>query len=480
MSYEYDMAVIGAGAAGLTAAGMSALLGAKTVLIEANRLGGDCTWAGCIPSKTLLQASKAVHQMRTAGRFGLTPIQPEFDFSNVIDHIRQVRQHIYDDSDAPSQIEKLGVEVILGSARFCDPHTLQIRKACGHLHRLTSRFFVIAAGSRPKEPAFSEPVLTNETIFEQRSQPKRLLIMGAGPVGIEMAQAFVRLGSEVTVVAHGTRALPRDDAEHASTLQECLSREGVGFLFRQRVTSLNKGHQCLSAVLEGGRTLSCDAALAAIGRQPTIEALSLENAGVAFTQQGIAVDRHCRTSKRHIYAAGDVTGKYQFTHMAEHMSKVAIMNAILRWPKALDSKHVVWSTFTEPELAHLGKSEEQLQRHNKKFTVVRFTFKKLDRAITESNTTGAIKVLADKRGRILGASILGANAGEMISEYALAMRHGLRLSHIAETIHPYPTYMLGNRRTADQFIAKQLDSPLLGLLGRFLQYRGQRKGASVL
>jgi pyruvate/2-oxoglutarate dehydrogenase complex dihydrolipoamide dehydrogenase (E3) component len=480
MSYEYDMAVIGAGAAGLTAAGMSALLGAKTVLIEKQRLGGDCTWTGCIPSKTLIHASRTAQQIKTAARLGFTSMQPRFDFSRVMDHVRQIRQHVYDEFDAPPRMEKLGVELILGSARFCDPHRLEIRKDSSHLQRLTSRFFVIATGSRPKIPAFSEPVLTNESIFEQQSKPNRLLIMGAGPVGMEMAQAFVRLGSEVTVVTSGARVLPRDDPEHTGKLQDCLSREGVGFFFGQRVAMLEKSGNCLSAVLEDGRTLSCDGALAAIGRQPFIEALQLEKAGVRFTKNGIRIDQHCRTSKRHIYAAGDVTGLYQFTHMAEHMSKVAVMNAILRWPKTLDSKHVVWSTFTEPELAHLGESEAQLQKDQKKFTIVRFAFEKLDRAITDSNTTGDIKVLADRRERVLGASILGANAGEMISEYALAMRHGLRLSHIADTIHPYPTYMLGNRRTADQAVAEHLDSPLLGLLGRVLRYRGQRRGSSVL
>jgi pyruvate/2-oxoglutarate dehydrogenase complex dihydrolipoamide dehydrogenase (E3) component len=480
MSYEYDMAVIGAGAAGLTASGMSALLGAKTALIEGHRLGGDCTWAGCVPSKTLLQASKAAHQMETADRFGLTAMQPQFDFSKVMNHVRQTRLHIYEEADAPPQMERLGVDVILGSARFCDPHTLEIRNAAGQLRRLTARFFVIATGSRPKTPAFSEPVLTNETIFEQESQPKRLLIMGAGPAGMELAQAFVRLGSEVTVVAPGTRVLPRDDPEHAGTLQGCLSREGVGFLFGQKVVSLNKCGYSLTAVLSNGHTLSCDAALAAIGREPSINGLQLENAGVRFTQKGISIDRHCRTSQRHIYAAGDVTGMHQFTHIAEHMSRVAITNAILRWPKALDRRHIIWCTFTEPELAYLGESELELQRQEKKFTIVRFAFEKLDRAITESKTTGEIKVFSDKRERILGASILGANAGEMISEFALAMRHDLRLSQIAETIHPYPTYALGNRRVADQFIAKQLDSPLLGLLGRVLRYRGQRRGSSVL
>jgi pyruvate/2-oxoglutarate dehydrogenase complex dihydrolipoamide dehydrogenase (E3) component len=480
MRYQYDMIVIGGGAAGLTAAGMSALLGAKTALIEAHRLGGDCTWVGCVPSKTLLRASKAAHHMNTADRFGLAAIQPHFEFSKIMDHIRRTRQRIYNDADAPPHLERLGVEVILGSARFCNPRTLEIHKSSGISSRLTSRFFIIATGSHPKTPNFSEPMLTNETIFELEAHPKRLLIIGAGPVGVEMAQAFRRLGSEVTIVARGNRILARDDPEQTRQLQECLDREGVRFLFGQKVAGLERHENGLIAILHDGRTLSCDAALAAIGREPAIKGLELQNAGVPFGEKGVDIDRHCRTSQRHIYATGDVTGKYQFTHMAEHMSKVAVMNAILRWPKALDERQLVWSTFTDPELARLGESEMQLREHGKKYTVFRFPFAKLDRAITESETDGEVKVFADKLGRILGASILGANAGEMISEYALAMRHNLRLLQIADTIHPYPTYLLGNRRTADQFVAKQLDSPLLALLGRILRYRGQLRGSGAL
>jgi pyruvate/2-oxoglutarate dehydrogenase complex dihydrolipoamide dehydrogenase (E3) component len=196
--------------------------------------------------------------------------------------------------------------------------------------------------------------------------------------------------------------------------------------------------------------------------------------------RGIVVDSHCRTSQRHIFASGDVTGRFNFTHMAEHMSKVAVFNALLRWPRSLDERHVVWSTFTDPELAHLGESETQLRHRNATFTTLCFPFSKLDRAITEGDTTGEVKVFAGTSGRILGVSILGAQAGEMITEYALAMRHGIRLSQIADTIHPYPTFLLGNRRAADLYVTRQLDSPLLGLLGRILRYRGQRKGSRAL
>lgn len=480
MSYQYDMIVIGGGAAGLTAAGMAALLGAKTALVEKHRLGGDCTWVGCVPSKTLLRASKAAHLIRTADRFGLAAMPLQFDFSNVMNHVRQTRQAVYEDADAPPHIEKLGVEFIPGSARFQNPHSIEVQETNGASRRLTARFFVIATGSRPSTGKFSEAPLTNETIFELEQQPKQLVIMGAGPVGIEMAQAFQRLGSEVMVVASENRIFPRDDPEHARHLQECLAREGVSFLLGQKVTKLEKRENTVAAVLDNGRTILCDAALAAIGREPAIHGLQLENAAVRFSEKGINVDLHCRTSQRHIYATGDVTGKYQFTHMGEHISKVAVTNAILHWRKGLDYKHVVWSTFTEPELAHLGQSEHHLSEQNKKYAVYRFPFTKLDRAITDGETKGEVKVFADGRGKILGASILGENAGEMISEYALAMRHGLGLSQIADTIHPYPTYMLGNRKTADQFVAKQLDSPLLALLGRLLRYRGQRRGSGVL
>ncbi len=211
MGYQYDMIVIGGGAAGLTAAGMSALLGAKTALVEQHRLGGDCTWVGCIPSKSLLRASKAAHLIRTADRFGLAAMPPQFDFLHVMDHVRRTRQRVYEGADAPPHIEKLGVELILGSARFQDPHSIEVEETSGVSRRLTARFFVIATGSQPRTGSFSEPPLTNETIFELESQPERLVIMGAGPVGIELAQGFQRLGSEVVVVASENRILPRDD-----------------------------------------------------------------------------------------------------------------------------------------------------------------------------------------------------------------------------------------------------------------------------
>jgi len=480
MAHEYDMVVIGAGAAGLTAAGTSALLGAKTALVEQHRLGGDCTWIGCVPSKTLLNAANVAHLIRTANRFGIAAQAPDISFRAVMERVRQVRRSIYDDADAPPNMEKLGVEVIIGSARFLNAHAIDVRNASGATQRLTSKYFIIASGSRPKIPDFHARCLTNETLFELECQPERLLVLGAGPVGIEMAQALQRLGSAVTVVSESERILPRDEPEHTATLQESLAREGVSFRLGRRTVSLEGQPGELVAILADGRAVKCDAVLAAIGRKPNVEALGLENAGVAATRKGIETDRHCRTSQRHIYAAGDVTGRYQFTHMAEHMSKVAVMNAILHWPKKLDDEHIVWCTFTEPELAKVGESEADLHRREAKYGVYRFPFSKLDRAITDDSMLGEVKLLGTRSGRILGASILGVHAGEMITEFALAMRNGIRVQELADTIHPYPTYMLGDRRAADRFIQKRLDSPLLGLLGKIFGYRGIRKGSGAL
>jgi pyruvate/2-oxoglutarate dehydrogenase complex dihydrolipoamide dehydrogenase (E3) component len=459
MAFDYDMAVIGGGAAGLTAAGMSAVLGAKTALVEAHRLGGDCTWYGCIPSKTLLHAAKTA----------------EIEFNQAMKLVRETRQKVYESADAPIHFERLGVAVLQAQARFLDPHTLELADASAGVARITSRFFVIATGSRPKKPKVEGPVLTNESIFELTEKPDRLVVLGSGPVGIEMAQAFQRLDCSVTVVTSDERILPRDDPEVTELLRATLAGAGVQFMFGKKATNVKRLERGAEVLLDSGQRINCDAVLSAIGRQPNVNDLGLENAGVAFSEKGVKVNRRCRTSQRHIYAVGDVVGEYQFTHMAEHMSKVAVTNAILRLPRSLDVRHIVWCTFTEPELARLGESEAALRNRNARFSVYRLPFDKIDRATADGNVNGLIKVFADRRGRILGVTILGANAGEMIGEWALAMRNGITLRKIADTIHPYPTYGLANRQTADQWYTRQLDSPLLRLIGTLLRYRGQPK-----
>jgi pyruvate/2-oxoglutarate dehydrogenase complex dihydrolipoamide dehydrogenase (E3) component len=479
MSYEYDMIVIGGGAAGLTASGMAAVFGAKTALIEAKKLGGDCTWHGCVPSKSLLHAAKVAHEMRTAGRYGLTPATAEHDFSRVMAHVHSIRQHIYEDADAPPHFEKLGVEVIEGRARFLDSHTLEVQEK-GSKRKLSSRYFVIATGSSPRVPNIpgieSANVLSNESLFELEHLPKHLLVLGAGPIGMEMAQAFRRLGSEVTVLNRSPGILRRDDSELSAMLLEHLRGEGIQFVFGTEASKIEGGF----VHLKNGERIEADAVLAAAGRKPNVDSLNLAAAGVKTNEKGIIVDRRCRSSAKHIYGCGDVAGRYLFTHFAEHMAKTAITNAILHVPAKTDERHITWATFTDPELAHVGQGEDELKRQGAKYSVYRFPFTQLDRAITESETTGLVKVLANRWGKILGVSILGAHAGEMIGEYALAMRNGVSLAKVSATIHPYPTYVLGNRRAADLYMTAKLTPSMVRWFRWIFRLRGDARGVEAL
>jgi pyruvate/2-oxoglutarate dehydrogenase complex dihydrolipoamide dehydrogenase (E3) component len=478
--FDYDLVVIGAGAAGLTASGFGALMGAKTVLIEADRLGGDCTWTGCIPSKTLLKAARVAHQIRSAGQYGLQPGAPDIDFSVLMEHVHRVQQGVYDRADAPPNMERLGVEVISGSARFLDPHTIDIGS-----RKISARFVVIASGSRaavPSIPGLSPgDYVTNETVFSLSRQPRKLAVLGAGPVGIEMAQAFRRLGSEVTVINKNDSILERDDAELATLLQNLLEKEGVQFARKSRLTGVrsSRGMLELSVSGEGGiaSILDADTLLIAAGREAHLADLNLQAASVQHDKSGIPVNRRCQTNVKHIYACGDVavppSGKLQFTHMAEHTAKVAINNAILHLPATLDEHVVPWCTFTDPELAHVGWGSHDLDKRGRSYETYRLPFTRIDRAVTEGETQGIIKVFANKRGKVYGASLLGAHAGELAGEYALAIRNGIRMKAISATIHAYPTLALGNRLVADQWLMRKRTPARVRWIQRIFGYRGR-------
>jgi pyruvate/2-oxoglutarate dehydrogenase complex dihydrolipoamide dehydrogenase (E3) component len=483
MATDFDMVVIGGGAAGLTAAGISASLGAKTALIEEHKLGGDCTWTGCVPSKALLKAAGVANSIRTASRHGLHAREPLFDFSTVMDRMHEIQNAVYEEADAPPVYEKLGIEVMAWKAQFANRNEVQVIFPSGTRHQITSRFFVIATGGRPAVPPIEglaeTPYLTSESIFSIQELPPRMIVLGAGPVGIEMSQAFSRLGSQVTVLDSGPHILRRDDAELTEILRQRLSAEGVRFMLGCAVEKIQYDGTTIRATFRpeaaaAPETVVGDSLLVAAGRRANIDGLNLPAAGVRTGPNGITVDRHCRTSARNIFACGDVTGLYQFTHMSEHMAKVAVTTALLRFPMSMDTANVPWCTYTEPELAHVGASENDLQNRKQRYAVYRFPFSKIDRAVTDSETTGMVKVLAREfDGRIYGASIVGAHAGDMIGEFALAMRNKVTLRNMADTIHPYPTYALGNRRAADQWYVRKQSRTFVRLLQRVFGYRGQ-------
>ena len=385
MEYDYDLVVIGGGAAGLTASGIAASLAAKTLMIERERLGGDCTWHGCVPSKTLLHAANLAHQARTASEFGVDAGGVMVDFGRVMAKVRAIRQHVYEEADAPDKFEAMGVEVAKGEASFVNPHTVEI-VGDGGSRRVTARKIIVAAGGRarvPDLPGLDEVRhVTNVGLFEMTELPARLAILGAGPIGTEMAQAFQRLGSQVTVVERGDHILSHDDTELSDLLHASLKSEGVAYRMgasAQSVEPLAGGG--LRLFLDKGEPVHADALLTSVGRIPNVETLGLEAAGVDYTEKGITVDASCKTNVGHIWAVGDVTGRYQFTHMSEHMAKTAATNALLKLPSKIDTENVPWATYTSPELAHVGKTQEQLEDEGVGFETYRFPYDKLDRAL---------------------------------------------------------------------------------------------------
>ena len=477
MTPDYDVLVIGGGAAGLSAAGIATNLGAKTAMIEREALGGDCTWTGCVPSKTLLKAAKVVHQARTASAYGLTDQPMTVDFAGVMAHVRETRQEVYEDADAPEIFEDMDIDVIEGEAHFLDSHTVSVAGADGATRQLTSSYIIIATGASPLVPPIdglqAVDYLTNETLFELEEQPDRLAIVGAGPIGTEMAQAFTRLGTEVTVIDMADRILTNDDPALAATLRETLEAEGVEYVLDAQVEGVSQADGVITVEAGEGRTVEADALLLATGRAANVDGLNLEAAGVEYSRKGVTVNDRCRTSQSHIYAAGDVTGRFQFTHMSNHMAKVAVTNALLKMPSKMDIDHVPWVTYTDPELAHVGARADQLDADGVSYDTYRFPYNKLDRAITEGETTGQIKVHAKSlTGRILGASVLGAHAGELITSFAIAMRNGVTLRNIGDTIHPYPAWGEGVRRVADQWFVQKQSPMVTKALQTVFGYRG--------
>jgi pyruvate/2-oxoglutarate dehydrogenase complex dihydrolipoamide dehydrogenase (E3) component len=451
------LVIIGGGPGGLVIASVAAQLGLKVTLIEkSDKLGGDCLHTGCVPSKTLIHAAKVAALMRRGAEFGLEAVEPKVDLGRINDHVQSVIDQIQRHDD-PERFRSYGCEVLFGGAEFIDAHRVRVNDAV-----IRGRRMVIATGSRafipPIEGLEEAGFVTNENVFALRELPGRLVVLGGGPIGVELAQAFARLGSQVTIVERLPHLLPQEDPELSDALRELLIAEGIHVhtetsVDRVRVTGDTRVVEC-----SGNLSIAADQLLVAVGRRPALDGLNLEAAGVAYDNSGIGVDARMRTSKKHIFACGDVCGPYPFTHMAEYQAGIVISNAVFRLPKKADYSVVPWVTYTDPELARVGLTAKQAADKGLEPVVLRFPFQDIDRALAEVEPHGFVKLVTHKK-KILGASVLGARAGELLHELVLAMKTGATIGDISATIHAYPTLAQVHRRTVNTFYGRKLFSP---------------------
>lgn len=467
MTGTYDIAVIGAGSGGLSVAAAAAQFGRRVVLFERGRMGGDCLNYGCVPSKALLYAASRAQTVRDAGNYGIAAGTPEIDYAAVMAHVRRAIAAIAP-HDSQERFEGLGVTVVRQPARFRDAETIE---ADGIAYR--ARRIVIATGSRPAIPPIpglaGVPFFTNETLFENTARPAHLVIIGGGPIGLEMAQAHRRLGSRVTVV-EAIKPLAKDDPELAAVALAALTREGVDIRAETKVLAVAAMADGIAVDTDGGR-IEGTHLLVAAGRKPNIEDLNLEAAGIAFSARGITVDDRQRTSNARIFAIGDVAGGLQFTHVAAHQAGLVIRQALFRLPAKMNAGIVPWVTYTDPEVAQIGLTEAEARaRHGDGIRIVRWAFAENDRAQAEGRTDGLVKVVIGKRGRILGAGVAGPLAGEIIQTWALAVQKGLRIKDVASMLPPYPTRGEANRRAAIANFAGLAKNPwvrrLIGAIAR--------------
>lgn len=460
-TYDYDMGILGGGAAGLTIAAGAARAGAKTLLVEKEeKLGGDCLHYGCVPSKTLIRTAGVYHLMRNAARFGLPAIAaPRPDFREIAGRIRAVIGEIQK-HDSEERFCGLGAKIRFGEAHFVDDHTVSLGG-----ERLSARSWAIATGSSaaipPIEGLRETPYLTNREVFSLDRLPASLAIVGGGPIGIEMAQAFARLGSEVTVVEFLPRILSAEDPDMTDTLRGVLEAEGVTFHLDSAVQGVrNLGTEREVTFKTGNeiRRIRAEALLVATGRKVNLEGLSLEEIGVAFDRKGLKVDGRLRTSRPHIYGAGDVTGVYPFTHAAGYEGGIVLSNAVFRLPRKVNYAFLPWVTYTDPELASIGLNEQAAKGQGIAYRVWSEAFADNDRSLAEDERVGRIKLLLDEKEHPLGVQILGPRAGELLSEWVAALNGKISLSTLAAAVHPYPTLAEISKRVAGDVLAEKIFS----------------------
>ncbi len=448
-----DILVIGAGSGGLSVAAGAAQMGASVILLEGHKMGGDCLNYGCVPSKALIASGKAAHAQRSGSAFGVADAPPQVDFAAAKDHVADVIAQIAP-TDSVERFEGLGVRVIREYGRFLSRTQVQ---AGGDV--ITARRIVIATGSSPLVPPIpgldGVPFETNETIFDLRARPDHLLIIGGGPIGMEMAQAHRRLGCDVTVI-EGAKALGRDDPEAAALLLAQLKSDGITIEEHALAAEIRGEAGAIEVEAKDGRVFRGTHLLMAVGREPNTDQLDLEKAGIATRNGAIKVDAALKTSNRGVYAIGDVAGGLQFTHVAGYHAGVVIRSALLSLSARARTDHIPWATYTEPELAQVGLTEAQAKKeHGSRLEVARFDYAHNDRAIAERKTKGLIKVMI-ARGRPVGVTIVGHQAGEQINLWALVLANKLKMTHVANMVAPYPTFGEINKRAAGAYFSPRL------------------------
>jgi pyruvate/2-oxoglutarate dehydrogenase complex dihydrolipoamide dehydrogenase (E3) component len=460
--YDFDIGIIGGGAAGLTIAAGAAQLGAKTLLVEKeNVLGGDCLHFGCVPSKTLIRTSKIYHLMKHAEKYGLPKIDiPRVEYHHITRRIRSVIDTIQH-HDSEERFCGLGAKVEFGTPVFTDEYSIKVKGKS-----FSAKNWVISTGSSPAVPPIKgldkTSFITNKEIFSIDRLPDSMIILGAGPVGIEMAQAFSRLGTAVTVIDHGGQILKKEDADMADTLMKILQSEGITFHLNARVEEVRENSGQIEAVFSDPENtlfrISARTLLVASGRRANTEGLGLETVGIEFDNWGITVDQRLRTTRSHIYAAGDVNGDFQFTHAAGYEGSIVISNAIFHLPRKVDYRLLPWCTYTDPELAHIGLNEKSARAEGIRYSVWTESFSENDRSLAEGENRGWIKMLLDDKEKPIGVQILGLHAGDLLGEWVAALNGNIKLSSLASAVHPYPTLCEINKRVVGNFFSPKIFS----------------------
>jgi len=471
--YEYDVVALGGGTGGLVTAAGAAYLGAHPALLEKDALGGDCLWTGCVPSKALLASARLAHAMRNAEELGLKGASPGHAFNEVMERMRTARETVAHHDD-PQRFRDMGVDVHFGTGRFLEPGVLEVEG----VGRIRSSRIVIATGAVPAIPPIpgleDAGYLTHETAFDQDELPERIVILGGGPIGLEFSQIYARLGAEVTVLEMLPEILPAEDDDVGVAVREILEEEGIRFVTGAKASRVYGGSDASTTAEEGGssppggrddapitvetedgRRFGCHAVFVATGRTPRTETLELERAGIETDGAAIRVDDTLKTTGRGAWAVGDVTGGLQFTHVADYMAKTALRNCIFPFSSRVDYSSVPWVTYTDPEVAHIGLGQEEAEARGG--TTYRYDLADLDRAIVDARTRGFSKITADRKGKILGATVVAHDAGNLLQPIVLAKKHGLKLSDVSDTVFPYPTMVEGVKRTADAYQRSRLE-----------------------